>query len=75
MQVGATYDSGAGQWNVGKWHAVMGSGPHDATGRSHYNGYSAQLIGSVSTAGIAAIDATAETLRIPWCRQPTFSMP
>jgi type IV pilus assembly protein PilY1 len=42
MQVGATYDSVGGLWNVGKWYAVMGSGPHDAIGTSDYNGYSDQ---------------------------------
>jgi hypothetical protein len=34
----------------------------------------AQFFGSVSTAGIAAIDATAETPRIAQYRRPTFSM-
>jgi type IV pilus assembly protein PilY1 len=42
LQVGATYDGAAGQWNAGKWYAVMGSGPHDAAGMTDYNGYSDQ---------------------------------
>jgi type IV pilus assembly protein PilY1 len=42
LQVGATFDSGAGQWNAGNWYVVMGSGPHDASGTADYNGYSDQ---------------------------------
>jgi type IV pilus assembly protein PilY1 len=42
LQVGATFDGAAGQWNAGRWYAVMGSGPHDAAGMSDYNGYSDQ---------------------------------
>jgi type IV pilus assembly protein PilY1 len=42
LQVGATFNDSTNRWNTGQWYAVMGSGPHDASGKSDYNGYSDQ---------------------------------